>query len=93
MVLSGGGNAGKVDARMTALDGIEKAAVIERVVARNVKDKAWRSECEKEALAYVRKWDRKSESDFARFNREKAAVLAYCKTQYDSAGANWQGRW
>lgn len=63
-----------------ALAGVKKAEVIERVVARCIKEKAWRSACEAEATGYANKAERK-------------AVIAYVKEQYDAAGAGFSGRW
>lgn len=78
---------------MTNLEGIEKAVVIERVVKRNLTDKAWRSECEKGALGFLVPANKRVSGDLKRYQDEKARVLEYCKEQYAAAGANWQGRW
>jgi erythromycin esterase-like protein len=78
---------------MSTLEGIEKAAVIERVCKRNVATKTWRSECEREVVGYLVRANARRPGDLQRFVAEKARVLAYCKEQYDAAGANWQGRW
>ena len=68
---------------MAKLDGIKKADAIIRVVARCVESKAWRSECEKEALAWLDK------SEKAR----RADVVTYVREAYDAAGAGSAGRW
>ena len=57
-----------------------KADVIQRVVARCIKDKMWRSECIKEALAFATK-------------AERGAVKAYVEAEYLLAGAGFSGRW
>jgi rubrerythrin len=65
---------------VTPLAAVTKADVIERVVARCIASKTWRSACETEALAYASK-------------AERQAVLAYVKAEYTIAGANFAGRW
>lgn len=58
----------------------ERAEIIERIVARCIASKTWRSACETEVLAHASKAERK-------------AVVAYTKAQYDQAGAGFNGRW
>lgn len=62
------------------LAGVLKAGVIERIVARCLAAKTWRSACESEAIAYAGKAERKT-------------VSAYVRSQYDAAGAGFNGRW
>lgn len=69
--------------RMSKLDGLKKADVIRRVVARNIEAKTWRSVTEREAVAWLDKSDMKRKDD----------VLAYVKAEYDAAGAGFSGRW
>jgi hypothetical protein len=78
---------------VTSLEGIDKALVIERVVERNIVDKAWRSECEKEAIGFLAPANKRVLGDVKRYQDQKARVLDYCKEKYAAAGANWQGRW
>jgi hypothetical protein len=65
------------------IDGLAKADVIRRVVARNVAAKAWRSSAESEALAYLGKDER----------ARKADVIAFVRSEFDAAGAGFSGRW
>ena len=67
----------------TKIDGLKKADVIKRIVTRSIESKAWRSQCETEALVYLEK------SEKAR----KADVIAFIREQYDAAGAGFSGRW
>ena len=69
---------------VSKLAGLKKADVIERVISRCLTDKTWRSECEKEACAYL---------DWKTEKARKADVIAEIKTRYDAAGAGWNGRW
>lgn len=62
------------------LTGVTKADVIERVVARCIADKVWRSECETEVCGYASK-------------AERPMVLTYVRSAYDAAGAGFRGRW
>lgn len=55
-------------------------AVIERIVERCIREKAWRSACQAECRGYAAKGEHK-------------AVDAFVKERFDAAGAGFSGRW
>jgi len=68
---------------MAKIDGLKKADVIKRVVARNIAAKTWRSIAEQEALAYLDKSEKP----------HRRTVIDYVRAEYDAAGAGPMGKW
>jgi hypothetical protein len=68
---------------MAYLTGLVKEAAIQRVVAQLISVRGWRSEAEKEAMAYLQRNEKSRKSD----------VIAYVREAYNNAGAGFSGRW
>ena len=72
----------KMPNQITKLENLKKAALIEKLVARFVREGGWQNACEKDATAWL---DRSEKS-------RRGDVIAYVAEQYALAGVDSRGR-